>query len=172
MYDSVFFPVQVTLLQLNLATSLKKFLSDLAQSPPVLPNLEQLTIRIRENRGNGPGLYYPSWLPVVPEVVNSFISSLRHLSIDIRPSHINVSSPLQIDFSPLAVLAATSGSIPQIDLYVHTDVLPAPVTRAHVLSSLEVYEDIARLIKKGVLGIHSEKTAPDCAYGFNISFSR
>ena len=107
-----------------------------------------------ENKRNGLALYHPSCLPVVPEVVNSFISSLRHLSIDITVSHTNASFLTEIDFSPLAVLAATSGSIPRIDLYVHTDVLPASLTRAHVLFTLEVYEDIARLIKEGVFVVH------------------
>ena len=133
-------------------------LSDLAESPLVVPNLKQLTIHTTE--GNRLSHYYQtSWLPVVPEVVNLFKPSLRHLSIQIWVA----SSLTRINFSPLSALGPACQSIPRIDLYVHTGILAPSVTHAHVLSSLEVYEDLARLIKEGVFVIHSEEIAPDCA---------
>jgi hypothetical protein len=106
---------------------------------------------------------YSSWLPAAAEMIKLFISSVQHLildvDIDLRPSAF--SGSINVDFSPLSILGAASLSIPRIDLYVHTGLLPPAITRAQLLSSLGDNEDIVRSIKEGVLIIHAEKTAPD-----------
>ena len=51
-------------------------------------------------------------------------------------------------------------SIPRIDLYVHTGILPSDVTTAQLLSWLADKEDVMRSIEKGILFIHPERTAP------------
>jgi hypothetical protein len=102
--------------------------------------------------------------------VNLFMSSCRqlvHLAIDINIRHISTPAELSlVDFSPLSVLGAASLSIPQIDLYVHTGMVPPDLTLATLLRSLEVYEDIVRSMKEGVLVVRAEETAPDCVSGY------
>ena len=132
----------------------------------VPPNLQQLTIRApvdveNDDRGDTPTTSR-SYLPAAAAlIVNFLVSPLQHLILDIDiflggiPSNLN-----KVDFSPLAVLGAASLSIARIDLYIHTGVLPDTVTLAQLLSSLEDYGDTMRLIKDGILVIHSEKTAP------------
>ncbi len=103
-----------------------------------------------------------SYLPAAIKVINAFASSVRHLIIEIDlgvgrlPSYLAL-----VDFSPLAVLGDASLSIPRIDLYVHTDVLPPAVTLAPLMSSLAAYDDVMKLIEEGKLVIHPEETAPD-----------
>jgi hypothetical protein len=107
-----------------------------------------------------------SFLPAAAKAVNFFVSSsqhLVHLALDVTIRHICTPAELAlVDFSPLEVLGAASLSIPQIDLYVHTDILQPDLTHATLLSSLEVYEDVVRSTKDGVLVVHPEETAPDC----------
>ena len=59
------------------------------------------------------------------------------------------------------MLGSAALSIPRIDLYVHTDILPSDVTFAHLLASLADTDDVMRAMEKGILVIHSERTAPD-----------
>ena len=63
------------------------------------------------------------------------LSSLRHrhLGADQSESDLKVS-----DFQMPCGKLSTSRSIPRIDLYVYTGVLPSSVTCAHILSSLEM----------------------------------
>ena len=131
----------------------------------VPPNLQQLTIRapvdVENDFCDGTPTTSTSYLPTVGTIINFFVSPPQHLVLDIdiflrgKPSNLN-----KIDFSPLAVLGAASLSIPWIDLYIHTDILPDTVVLAQLLSSLEDYGDVMRSIKEGTLVIHSEKTAP------------
>jgi hypothetical protein len=51
--------------------------------------------------------------------------------------------------------------IPRIDLYVHTDTLPATTTFAQLLSSLAAYNNITKMIEEGTLVVHPEETAPE-----------
>ena len=93
------------------------------------------------------------------ELIHILTSPSIHRDIMVTPSSLT-----RIDFSPLAALGAASQSISRIDLYVHTVYPPSPpVTHAQLMSSLEIYEDVARLIKAGVLVIYPEKIAPGCA---------
>ena len=118
---------------------------------PLPRNLQQLTIRATV-----------SLFPLVAETISLFISSIEHLVLDIDVS-LRAHILTDVDFSPLAILGAASLSIPHIDLYVHTDSQPSALTHAQILPSLDKYEDIAKSIKDGVLVVHSEQTAPDCA---------
>ena len=104
-----------------------------------------------------------SYLPATAEIINLFISSLQHLVLDININGISASSDLnEIDFSPLDDLGTASALIPRIDLYVRTGIsVSALRIRDQLLSTLEDYENIANLIKGGILVIHSEKSAPD-----------
>lgn len=61
----------------------------------------------------------------------------------------------------LTVLEAATLLIPQIDLYVHTDILLSAFTLAQLVSSLVDYQDIMGSMKEGILVIHLEETAPD-----------
>jgi len=88
---------------------------------------------------------------------------VKHLVLDIKVSLSATPVLSDVDFSPLIILGAASLSIPHIDLYVHTDIQPTEVTHGQISSSLDKYEDIAKPIKDGVLVIHSEETAPECA---------
>jgi hypothetical protein len=109
--------------------------------------------------------HFTSFLPAAAKTVNFMSSSqhLVHLVLDLTIRHISTSAELALlDFSPLEVLGAASLSIPQIDLYVHTDSLQPDLTHATLLPSLEVYEDVVRSMKDGVLVVHSEVTAPEC----------
>ena len=89
------------------------------------------------------------------------MSSLQHLVLDIDIILSTSVALTKVDLSPLAVLGSASLSISRIDLYVHTQVLPPAVTYTQLLRSLSEYEEIVKLVKEGVLVIHSEKTAPD-----------
>lgn len=104
---------------------------------------------------------FRSWLPSAARIIELFMSSLQHLVLDIDIILSTFVELTKVDFSPLAVLGSASLSIPRIDLYVHTQVLPPAVTHTHLLRSLSEYEEVVRLVKEGVLVIHSEKTAPD-----------
>jgi hypothetical protein len=111
------------------------------------------------------GIFTPkrccSYLPVIGEIINLFIPPPRHLLLDIKIHLFDFSSNLaNVDFSPLEVLGPAALSIPRIDLYVHTDVLPSDVTSAQILSWLVDYEDVMRSIEKGILICHWERTAP------------
>jgi len=106
--------------------------------------------------------YCNSCIPASAVAINIFISSPRHLVLDIDITLSTFCDLTLVDFSPLAILGAASLSIPRIDVYVHTGVLPSALTRAQLLSSLEDDENITRAMKEGVLVIHAEKTAPDC----------
>ena len=137
---------------------------DLSPFPPI--NLERLIISTEicqpENHDNGLNpKFYASWLPAAIKTLKSF-SSLRHLVLDINIKFFTFPDLANLDFSPLAALGATVPSILRIDLYIHTGRLPSALTLAYLLSSLEDYEIVLRLIKEGKLVIHSEKTAPDC----------
>ena len=136
---------------------------------PVPPNLQQLTIRapvLVENEIDEEGIFTPkrcwSYLPAIRDIINSFIPPPKHLVLDINLHLFDFSSNLaNVDFSPLSVLGAAALSIPHIDMYVHTDTLPSEVTFAQLLASLADHEDVMRAIDKGILIIHSERTAPD-----------
>jgi hypothetical protein len=114
---------------------------------PLAPNLQHLTIRTERyvSRKN------LSWLPSAAEIIKLFISSLQHLVIELT----------KLDCSPLAILADVSLSILRIDPYVHNRGISASVTYSQLMCLLDDYEGVVRLIKDGVLVIHSEKTAPD-----------
>ena len=138
---------------------------------PIPPNLQTLTLRTAVIVGDTPRGNM-SYLPATAEIINLFIPSLQHLilDIDIDISHV-YSNLAKVDFSPLAVLGTAVLSIPRIDLYVHTDILPSHVTLAQVLSSLR---DITRSIEEGVVIVHSEerlaKLYTDCPlYLFDTS---
>jgi hypothetical protein len=105
-------------------------------------------------------------LPAVAEIISPFFPSLQHLILDIKLYQVYSSSAnlTKIDFSPLASLGRASLSIPRIDLYVHTGILPSAVTRAQILSSMEDYE----VDQRWVLVIQSEETAPDGVQAFDI----
>jgi hypothetical protein len=60
-------------------------------------------------------------LPSLADTINLFISSVKHLVLDIDVSLSGSFVLTDIDFSPLAVLGVASQSIPHIDLFVHTD---------------------------------------------------
>jgi hypothetical protein len=139
-------------------------INPLPEISPIPANLKQLTIRtavlVGYRLSNMPQ-YWSSWLPAAAEMTKLFISSLQHLIVDVNLNYASSADLTLVDFSPLAVLGAAALSIPRIDLYVHTNILPPELIRAQVLSSLEEYEDIARAIKDGVLVIHSEETTPD-----------
>ena len=132
-------------------------------------NLQLLSIRapvVIESEIDEDGIFTPklcwSYLPAVSDIVTSSISPPNHLILDINIHLFDFPSNLaNIDFSPLSFLGAATMSIPRIDLYVHTDILPSSVTFAHILSSLADYENVMRSIEAGILFIHSEKTAPD-----------
>ena len=137
---------------------------------PIPPNLQQLTIRapvLVENEFDEDYIFTPkgcwSYLPAVADIINSFVPSPPpHLILDINIHLFDFSSNLaNVDFSPLAVLGAAALSIPRIDLYIHTDILPSNVTLAQILSSLADYEDVMKSIDQGIVIIHSERTAPD-----------
>ena len=103
-----------------------------------------------------------SWLPGAADVIKFLTSSTRHLVLDVDINLSGVFSSLdEIDFLPLAILGAASLSIPRIDMYIHTDILPSALTRAGFFSSLADNEDVMRSIKEGVLVIHWEESAPD-----------
>ena len=124
---------------------------------PIPSNLQTLTLRTAVNVGDTwvPTRGNRSYLPATAEIINLFIPSLQHLILDINIDISRVDSNLaKVDFSPLAVLGTAVLSIPRIDLYVHTDILPSHVTLAQVLSSLR---DITRSIEEGVLIVHSEE---------------
>jgi hypothetical protein len=106
---------------------------------------------------------YESYLPAAAEIIKSFITSPPQcLILDINLHLFEISSNLAaVDFSPLAVLGAAALSIPRIDLYVHTGILPPDETFAHLLSSLADSDETMRAIEKGILNIQSEATAPD-----------
>ena len=93
-------------------------------------------------------------------MIHAFISSLRHIVLDIGIKLSKLSELAEVDFSPLGVLGAVSQSISRIDLYVHTGILTSALTLAQVVFSLEGYEGIPRLIEEGIMVIHSEKVAP------------
>jgi len=102
-----------------------------------------------------------SLLPSISETINLFISSVKHLVLDIQIFLASLDLTY-IDFSPLAILGAASLSIPHIDLYVYTNGLAPAQTHAQLLSSLDKYEDIMRLIKEDILVIHPERSVPEC----------
>jgi len=90
-------------------------------------------------------------LPATAEIVKLFVSSLRHLVLDIDISLCGTFSNLaEVDFSPRSL-----GSRFSVD---PTDILLSTLTLAQLMSSLADY--IIRSIKEGILIIHSEKTAP------------
>jgi len=136
---------------------------------PIPPNLQQLTICapvLIVNEFDEDGICTPkgcwSYLPAVADIVNSFVPSPQHLIVDINIHLFDFSFNLaNIDFSPLAALGAAALSIPRVDLYVHTDVLPSSVTFSQLLSSLADYEDVLGSLTEGILIIHPERTAPD-----------
>ncbi len=136
---------------------------------PIPPNLQQLTIRASvcmESEFDEDSYCTPkrceSYLQASAEIIALFISPPQHLVLDINIHLFSISSNLaNVDFSPLAALGTAAMSIPRIDLYVHTGILPSSATLAQLLSSLADYEDVMRSIEKGILIIHSEKTAPD-----------
>ena len=96
-------------------------------------------------------------LPFAAEAISQFISSTQYLTIIVNIGLRTYSDLDEIDLSPLAILGSASLSIPHIDLYVDTGILPSALTRAELICSLEEYEDIIRSINEGVLVIHSEK---------------
>jgi len=106
---------------------------------------------------------YESYLPAAADIIKSFVvSPPRRLILDINVHLFEISSNLAtVDFSPLTVLGTAALSIPRIDLYVHTGILPSDDTFAQLLASLADSDDIMRAIEKGVLNIQSEATAPD-----------
>ena len=106
-------------------------------------------------------LYSQSWLPVAAVFINLSPPSLQHLVLDIHIDLPPCSDFSRIDFSPLRVLGTTRRSVQRIDLYVHTNSPFSALTRARLFAGLEEYEDVMELIKKGVLVIHAEKSAPD-----------
>ena len=133
----------------------------LPELSPVPPNLQQLTLRVVIYvEGDFQPTHCVSYLPAAIKAINTFASSVRHLTIELDlgvgclPSYLAL-----VDFSPLAALGALS--IPRIDLYVHTDTRPPAVTLASLLSSLAPYDDVMKLIEEGKLVIHPEETAPD-----------
>jgi hypothetical protein len=113
-----------------------------------------------DNNDDQTPVFCMSSLPAAAEAINSFIPSLRHLILDIDIELTIFSDFSRIDFSPLTVLGAASRSIPRIDLYVHTGISPAALTRAQFISSLGDYEGIMTSIEEGALVIHSEIAAP------------
>ena len=138
--------------------------------PSIPPNLQQLTIRTaldQQHDDHDLPQYSSSWLLAAGEIISQFVTSYppRHLALDINIDLSTFAELASIDFSPLAVLGAASLSIPRIDLYVRTGVLPPALTRAQLLSSLEDYEGIVTSIKEGILVIHLEETSPDCIEG-------
>jgi len=104
---------------------------------------------------------WTTWLPAAAEAISQCISLTQHLTLSINIGLRTYSDLAEIDFSPLAILGSASLSIPHIDLYVHTGILPSALTRAELISLLEDYEDIIRSINEGVLVIHSEKRIPE-----------
>ena len=134
----------------------------------ILPNLQGLTVRapvLVENQMDEDGTFTPkrcwSYLPAIGEIINLFMPPPQHLILDIKIHLFDFSSNLaNVDFSPLEILGAAALSIPRIDMYVHTDIVPSDVTTAQLLSWLVDYPDVMRSIEKGILIIHSERTAP------------
>jgi len=136
---------------------------------PIPPNLQQLIIRASvcmESELDEDSCWTPkrceSYLQASAEIISLFVSPPQHLVLDINIHLFSISSNLaNVDFSPLAALGPAAMSIPRIDLYVHTGILSASATLAQIMSALADYEDIIRSVEKGILIIHSEKSAPD-----------
>jgi len=135
------------------------FFSPPLELSPVPPNIQRLTIRTEI-------LACHRWclsnLPAAAEVVNQIVLPPGDLILDIDITlYSDLSDLTTIDISPLSVLGAASLSIARINLYVHTGILQPAITRAQLTSMLEIYEDILRAVKAGVLVIHPGKNAPD-----------
>jgi hypothetical protein len=109
--------------------------------------------------------FYKSWLSAAAELIRRFIPHRpRHLVLDII--FVEIADLTNIDISPLAILEAASVSIPRIDLYASTHkpisiprLLVIPITDARLMSALERYTEVVKLINEGKIAIHVEKTA-------------
>jgi hypothetical protein len=102
-------------------------------------------------------------LPPAAEAISQFTSSAstQHLTISVNIGLRTPSDLAEIDLSPLKILRSACLSIPHVDLYVHTGILPSALTRDEIFLSLEDKEDILRSIDEGVLVIHLEKRIPE-----------
>lgn len=107
-----------------------------------------------------------SWVPAAAELIRQFISFRpRHLVLFIEFG--NIADLTNVDISPLTVLQAASESIPRIDLHVSARDLIfvpnsaiIPITAARLMSALENYPEVVKLINEGKIAVHSQKTAP------------